>query len=158
MTAAEASDGADDDVTIFLQFEDMPTLSRAAFQLHSFAIISSIQDGHPGFVSDDYLNAITAETTTTALELEAVGMWQRRDGGYFIVADEMVKMAINYGEHRDRREAECAHRATHLPSDADQSDWVICNHCGIPLQRPDGGPIALPDGGPLGPDPRDGGD
>jgi hypothetical protein len=155
VTAADGSDGADEDAATFLQFEGMPTLSRAAFQLHSFAIINSIKDGHPGFVSDDYLNAITAETTTTALELEAAGMWQRRDGGYFIVSDEMVRMAINYGEQRDRREAECAQRSAHLPSDVDESGWVICNHCGIPLRRPDGGPVALPDGGPLGPDPRD---
>jgi hypothetical protein len=32
----------------------------------------------PGFVSDDYLTAIAAETTITALELQAAGMWERR--------------------------------------------------------------------------------
>jgi hypothetical protein len=48
-------------------------------------------------VSDDYLNAIAVETTT-ALELEAAGVWERRDGGYLIVADEMVKVAIDFHE------------------------------------------------------------
>lgn len=43
-------------------------------------------------MSDDYLNAIAAETTMTVLELEAAGMWERRDGGYLIVADDMVKV------------------------------------------------------------------
>lgn len=57
----------------FIKFEGMPALGRSAFQLHAFAIVNSISDGQPGFVSDDYLNAVTAETTTAALELEAVG-------------------------------------------------------------------------------------
>ncbi len=144
-----------DDHTTFIQVEGMPVLSRAAIQLHTAGIVSSIQDGQPGFVSDDYLNAIAAETTTTVLELEAVGMWERRDGGYLIVADEMVKVAIDFHERTDRQEAECARRGKHLPPDGgSESGWVICGHCGIPLKRSDGGPVALPDGGPLGPDAR----
>jgi hypothetical protein len=124
--------------------------------LHTFGIINSIKDGHPGFVSDDYLDAISAETTTIALELEAAGMWQRRDGGYFIVADEMVEMAIDFNERSDRHRAECGQRGEHLASDEGRkSGWVICDHCGVPLERPDGGPVALPNGGPLGPDPRE---
>lgn len=146
------ADRPDDDDTTFIQFEGMPALSRTAFQLHSFAVINSISDGHPGFVSDDYLNAISAETTTAVLELEAAGMWERRDGGYFIVDDEMVKMAINYHEESDRLEAECAQRGAHQRSgDGGTSGWVICGHCGIPLERPDGGPVARPNGGRLGP-------
>jgi hypothetical protein len=149
------ADALGDDDTTFIQFEGMPALSRAAIQLHGFGIVNSIQEGRPGFVSDDYLNAIAAETTTTALELEAAGMWERRDGGYLIVADDMVKAAIEFNERTDRQEAECARRGEHLPSGDDgESVWVICRHCGIPLERPDGGPVALPNGGPLGPDPR----
>ena len=59
-------------------------------------------------MSDGYLNAIAAETTTTVLELESAGMWERRDGGYLIVADEMLKVAIGFNEKTDRREPECA--------------------------------------------------
>lgn len=146
----------DDDDTAFIAFEGMPALSRSAFQLHGFAIMNSVRDGHPGFVSDDYLNAISAETTTTVAELEAAGMWDRRDDGYFVVADEMVKMVIDINERRDHRARECAERGRHLLSkEGRESRWVICDHCGVPLQRPDGGPVALPNGGPLGPDPRD---
>ena len=149
------ADALGDDHTTFIQFEGMPVLSRAAVQLHTFGIVNSIQDGRPGFVSDDYLNAIAAETTTTVLELEAAGMWERRDGGYLVVADEMLKIAIDFNEKTDRLEAECARQGEHLPSDGgDRSGWVICSHCTIPLERPDGGPVALPGGGPLGPDPR----
>lgn len=107
----------DDDESTFIRFEGMPILSRSAFQLHGFAVIHSIQDGHPGFVSDDYLNAIAAETITAALELEAAGVWERRDGGYFIVADEMVKVAINFNEEMARKQAECANRGEHVPCD-----------------------------------------
>lgn len=134
-----------------MHFEGMPALSRSAFQLHSVGSIHSIRDGHPGFVSDDYLNAVAADTTTTALELEAAGMWQRRDGGYFVIDDEMVRMAIDFNEQRDREQAECRRRGEHLPFYVGhQSGWVLCRHCGIPLERPDGGPVALPNGGPLG--------
>jgi hypothetical protein len=54
---ADANDALGEDHTSFIEFEGMS-----------------------GFVSDSYLNAIAAETTTTALELEAAGMWERRDG------------------------------------------------------------------------------
>lgn len=148
------ADALGDDHTAFIQFEGMPPLSRAAIQLHTFAGINSIQDGRPGFVSDDYLNAIAAETTTTVLELEAAGMWERREDGYLIVADDMLKVAIDFNEKTDRLEAECAERGEHLPSGGDESGWVTCSHCTIPLKRPDGGPVALPGGGPLGPDRR----
>jgi hypothetical protein len=80
------ADALGDDHTTFIKAESMPTLSRAAFQMHTFGGINSIQDGRPGFVSDEYLNATAAETTTTVLELEAAGMWERREGGYLIVA------------------------------------------------------------------------
>jgi hypothetical protein len=113
------ADALGDDHTTFIQFEGMPALSRAAVQLHTFGVVNSMQDGRPGFVSDDYLNAIAAETTTTVLELEAAGMWQRRDGGYLIVADEMLKVAIDFNEKTDRLEAESARRGEHLPSDDD---------------------------------------
>jgi len=149
------ADALGDGHTAFIQFEGMPVLSRAAIQLHTAGVVNSIQDGQRGFVSDDYLNAISAETTTTALELEAAGMWERRDGGYLIVADEMLKVAIGFHERTGRQETECARRGEHLPSSGDPgSGWVICTHCGIPLERPDGSPVALPGGGPLGPDLR----
>ena len=79
------ADALGDDHTSFIQFEGMPVLSRAALQLHAAGIASSVEDGQPGFVSDDCLNAMAAETTTTALELEAARMWERRDGGYLVV-------------------------------------------------------------------------
>ena len=147
---------SDDDASTFIQFDGMPPLSRAAIQLHGHGIIHSINDGHPGFVSDEYLNAIRAETTIAAAELEAAGMWSRRDGGYFIVADEMVGMMIDHNEEMDRLAAACEARRSHRVDDEQAgSSWVICADCGVPLSRPDGGPVALPNGGRLGPDTRE---
>lgn len=134
------ADAPGDDHTHFLRFGGMPALSWAAFRLHNAGIAHSIEDGRPGFVSDDYLNAITAETTTTVLELEAAGMWERRDGGYFIVADDMAGVDIDFSERTGRQQAECARRGEHLPAGGRESGWVLCGHCGIPLKRPDGGP------------------
>lgn len=150
---AHADDAPDEDDTYFIQIDGKPALSRSAIQLHTAAAVNSVREGHPGFVSDDYLNAISAKTTTTTLELETAGLWERRDSGYLIVDEEIVKMIIGFGEESDRKEAECARRGEHLPS-GDGSGWVTCTHCGIPISRPDGGPVALPGGGPLGPDRR----
>jgi hypothetical protein len=135
--------------------EGMGVLTRDALNLLLHGVINSCADGTPGFVSDDWLNAIPAETTITAAELEAGGLWERREGGYFVLADDMVKMVIDQNEEMGRTKGQCAERGQHItPDDADDSGWVICEHCGIPLRRPDGGPVALPNGGPLGPDPR----
>jgi hypothetical protein len=124
------ADALDDDHTTFIQFEGMPVLSRAAVQLHTFGIVNSIQDGRPGFVSDDYLNAIAAETTTTVLELEAAGMWERRDGGYLVVADEMLKIAIDFNEKRvSGIERAAASKLRHLVINLDRA--VLGGGCGL---------------------------
>lgn len=49
----------------------------------------------------------------------AAGMWESRDGGYLIVTDEMVKVAIYFQERTGRLMAECAQRGEHLPSGDD---------------------------------------
>ena len=141
-----------DDGAAFLEVEGLGVLSRAAFQLHSFAIVNSVTDGTPGFVADEYLEAISAEATIAALELEMAGLWARREGGYFVVADDMVKIVIDSNERRARLAAVCRARGRHIPDEEDHG-WISCSHCFVPLQRPDGGPVAASDSGPLsGPD------
>lgn len=51
-----------------------------------------------------------AETTITAEELEAGVLWERREGGYFVLADDMVKMVIDQSEEMDRTKGRCAER------------------------------------------------
>ncbi|WP_396913654.1 hypothetical protein [Mycolicibacterium sp.] len=132
----------------------MGILTRDALNLLMHGVINSCADGTPGFISDDWLNAIPAKTTIAVAELEAGGLLERRQGGYFVLTDDLVKMVIDQNEEMDRTKAECAERGQHLQHDPDESGWVVCEHCGIPLERPDGGPVALPNGGPLGPDLR----
>ena len=47
----------------------------------------SIEVGRPGYISDDYLNAISVETSITALELTLCGLWAREDNGYRVSED-----------------------------------------------------------------------
>lgn len=130
----------------FIDVEGWSVLSRDAWLLHGHGTIFSVQDGTPGFVSDAYLNSITAETTLSAAELEAAGLWERREGGYCVTDESLVRRVINHQEDSDRREAECRARGAHIPGEI-EGGWQLCAHCDLPLRRPDGGPIALPHGG-----------
>jgi hypothetical protein len=112
-------------------------LSRAAVEFHAFAGLGSITEGHPGFVSDDYLTAKSAEVQTAVAELELAGMWRRRPGGYIVVDDEMIKTAINFSE---QLEAECAKLGRHrLYCQGRRSGSETCPHCGQPLDGIDDG-------------------
>lgn len=68
-------------------------LSRAAMHLHTFGVLSSIETGEPGFVSDDYLDAISVETSITALELCVSGLWERTSGGYLVADADTLSVA-----------------------------------------------------------------
>lgn len=100
-----AHDFEDDDHTQFMRLEgtgnedqDDHVLSRAAFQLHSFGMVNSVSDGKPGFISDDYLNNIAAETTLTAMELVSAGLWERSMGGYLVTDPKMLEMVLQANE------------------------------------------------------------
>jgi hypothetical protein len=123
----------DDDHTRFLRLEgtrnadgEEAVVSVAALQLHGHGIIHSVQDGHPGFVSDAYLNAISAETTITAAELCAAGMWERADGGYKVLDQEMVEHVVGYQRKMDQDEEFCQATGGHEPSDEDPN---LCRKC-----------------------------
>lgn len=68
-------------------------VSRAALKLHTYAVIVSIKDGHPGYVRDDYLSAIRVETTLPALELTLAGLWTREGDGYRVCEGETLRVA-----------------------------------------------------------------
>ncbi len=70
-----------------------PVVSRAALKLHTYAILVSIEVGRPGFISDDYLDAVSVETSITALELTLCGLWAREDNGYRVTEVEMLRVA-----------------------------------------------------------------
>lgn len=131
----------------FLDVDGLGVLSMGAFQLHSFASVNSVHAGTPGFVSDDYLNAISADTTIPAAELEAAGLWVRRDGGYFVKADSAVNIVVEFNEEMERNAAECLERGYHEPS-PESGGWITCETCLAPLKRPDGKPVAGTNGEP----------
>jgi hypothetical protein len=78
---------------LFDQDKSLDMLGPGAFQLYGHGVLNSIASRAPGFVSDDYLDAFEVDTTTTAAELEAAGVWERRPGGFVVVADDMAQSA-----------------------------------------------------------------
>jgi hypothetical protein len=126
-------DPEDDDHTTFIQMgfrnddDEEPVLSRAAIQLHSFGIVNSVEDGLPGFVSDEYLNAISAETSITAAELCACGIWRRVDGGYEVLDQETVKTVVNFSRKMANDREFCRATGGHEPHEKDPN---LCRKCG----------------------------
>jgi hypothetical protein len=132
-TLARMSRDADDaDHTTFFQLGarneqgDEPVLSRAAFQLHTFAIVNSVEYGHLGLVPDEYLNAIAAETTIAAAELCANNMWRRIDGGYEVLDRETVQLVVDQSRKMDEDRQFCQATGGHEPRD-DNPD--LCRKC-----------------------------
>ena len=131
-TLERMSHAEDDDHTRFLRLEgsradgEEAVVSVAAFQLHGFGTINSVEDGHPGFVSDEYLNAVSAETTVTAAELCAAGMWQRVEGGYRVLDQEMVQQVVSYQRKMDEDARFCQATGGHEPSEENPD---LCRKC-----------------------------
>jgi hypothetical protein len=105
-------------------------VSRAAFMLHSHGIVNSVQDGTLSFVSDDYLNAISVETTITAAELCTAGLWRRVDGGYELVEREPMDMVVEQNRGMDEAHEFCAMTGGHGPGDENRD---YCRKCTAPI-------------------------
>ncbi len=104
-------------------------LSRAAMQLHTFGVLFGIEAGTPGFVSDGYLSAISAETSITALELRLAGLWERTSCGYRVSDTDTLTVAAQIHGHV-RSEIEYRHRSADSADGAEGAD-------GARLQPPD---------------------
>lgn len=107
-------------------------VSRAALHLHTFGVLSSIEAGDPGFVSDSYLGAISAETSVTALELCLVGLWNRVPCGYEVSAAETSRVAAEMQDQLRAAVARCLGSGGHVPHP--QCDYM-CGKCGAPMAR-----------------------
>lgn len=70
-----------------------PVITKSALKLHTYAILVSIEVGDAGHISDDYLNAISVETSLAALELTLAGLWTREPGGYRVSERETLRVA-----------------------------------------------------------------
>lgn len=104
-------------------------VSREAWMIHGFAVITSVRDGHAGFIGDDYLNAITAESVTAA-ELCLSGLWERVDDGYLIHDERTINYAADMTRRLDEGKAICAERGRH---DTVADNPAICLTCLAPL-------------------------
>jgi hypothetical protein len=114
--AAEHAPGCTDDIV----------LTNAAFNLHSYGTVYSVAHGHPGWVCDEYLGNIAAETSAAAVELCLVGLWERVDGGYRILDQIVLGWAIE-AQARIRQEIEsCLAVGGHFP-DPERPDY--CAMC-----------------------------
>lgn len=87
------SDFADEEHTGFLRVEkpdgEDVTISNAAMTLSAAGLANSVSEGMPGFISDEYLGAIAAETDLTATELVLAGEWERVEDGYRVTDPKM---------------------------------------------------------------------
>jgi hypothetical protein len=70
-------------------------MSRAAWDLQCRATAHSVFRGHPGFVPDEYLAALSTDTTITAAELCTAGMWERVGDGYRVLDQESVEVCLD---------------------------------------------------------------
>lgn len=70
-----------------------PVVTRDALKLHTYGILVSIEVGRPGHISDEYLSAISVETSVAALELCLVGLWTREHEGYCVSEAETLRVA-----------------------------------------------------------------
>lgn len=130
----------DDDHTTFFRLtgedededEGAPVISRAGITLHTAAMVNSVRDGTPGFISDDYLNAISAETTVTATELCMAGLWKRDDdlSGYTL-NDPMIDEVVKFNKRMDDDRRFCEATGGHETSA--EFGLGVCCKCHAPL-------------------------
>jgi hypothetical protein len=115
-----------DDATI-----DELVLSRAAMHLHTFGVLSSIEAGNPGFVSDQYLNAISAETSITALELCLADLWERTACGYRVSDADTLSVAAQIHCQLHDLATRCVRAGGHI---IDPQHKDVCARCGAALE------------------------
>jgi hypothetical protein len=118
---------------VFVRFggSDGSTLvSRSALRLHVYAVLASLEAGHAGFVADDYLDAVTAETSVDAVELCTAGLWTREADGYRVVDGEVMRMAREVHRQLEELSARCRASGGHEP---DPSHPGACRKCGVRL-------------------------
>ena len=94
------------------------------------ACCRSIEAGSPGFVSDRYLNAISAETSITALELCLAGLWERTSCGYRVSDADTLSVAEQIHGQLNELAARCTRDGGHI---VDPQHPDVCAKCGSML-------------------------
>ena len=105
-------------------------VSRTSLRLHVYAVLASIEGGHAGFVTDGYLDAVTADTSVDALELCTAGLWTRVEGGYRVLDSEVMRMASEVHRQLEELSAQCRASGGHVPDPAHPG---LCRKCAVRL-------------------------
>jgi hypothetical protein len=105
-------------------------VSRTAMRLHVYAILASIEAGHPGVVTDEYLNAVTVETSVAAVELCTAGLWKRDGRGYRVLDGETDRIATEVHRQLEHLSQQCRTTGGHVV-DADHPG--LCQRCAVRL-------------------------
>ena len=109
---------------------DDTVVSRGALRLHVYAVLASIEAGHPGRVTDEYLDAVAAATSVDALELCTAGLWTRRGDGYDVLESEVMRMASEVHRQLEDLTAWCHRTGGH---EADTEYPGFCRKCAVRL-------------------------
>lgn len=126
----------DSGYAVFVRFggqgslRDKGLVSRAALRLHVYAILASIENGNPGFVSDGYLDAVAVDTSLAAIELCTAGLWERAEGGYDVVESETFRVASEVHRQLEDLSAQCRAAGGHQP---DPDHPGLCRKCAVRL-------------------------
>jgi hypothetical protein len=122
---------------VFVRFGGQPAphhvnglVSRAALRLHAYAILASIENGNPGFVSDSYLDSVAVETSLAAIELCTAGLWERAEGGYEVLETETFRVASEVHRQLEELSAHCRASGGHQ---ADPAHPGLCRNCAVRL-------------------------
>jgi hypothetical protein len=99
-------------------------------RLHVYAVLASIEAGHPGVVTDEYLNAVTVETSVAAVELCTAGLWDRDDRGYRVLESETDRVAAEVHRQLEDMTQQCRVTGGHV-ADVDHPGW--CQKCAVRL-------------------------
>jgi hypothetical protein len=105
-------------------------VSRGALRLHVYAVLASIEAGHPGRVSDGYLDAVAAATSVDALELCTAGLWTRHGDGYDVLESEVMRMASEVHRQLEDLTAWCRRTGGH---ESDSEYPGFCRKCAVAL-------------------------
>lgn len=105
-------------------------VSRVALRLHVYAILASIEAGRPGLITDEYLNAVTVETSVAALELCTAGLWTRTEHGYRVLESETDRVATEVHRQLEDLSQLCRMTGGHVPDDEHAG---LCRKCAVRL-------------------------
>lgn len=105
-------------------------VSRSALRLHVYAVLASIAAKHAGWIGDDYLDDVNAETSVDALELCTAGLWTREPRGYRVRDSEVMRMAGEVHRQLEELSQRCRTSGGHQP---DAAYPGLCRRCGVQL-------------------------